>query len=142
MSIFDLLKPKKKIQQLTAAELRWNHIWDLWTEGKATSPYAELMTYESEVNNGGHSQFFCNVSNTEDLQQVMNELRSVLSEELRQNLEKAYQADLRLEENEEDEEAEMILESCDDVFYEREKEILQILEQYAGAVDLKRESGH
>ncbi len=131
MSIFDLFKPKPKPRPLTDAELRWNHMWDLWTEGKAASPYAELMTYESEVNNGGHSQFFCNVSNTDDLQRVMDQLRSVLPEELKQNLEAAYQADIRLEENEEDEEAESILEACDDLFYEKESEIIAILEKYA-----------
>jgi hypothetical protein len=132
MSIFDLVKPKTKPQpQLTDAELRWNHIWDLWVEGKAASPYAELMTYESEVNNGGHSQFFCNVSNTDDLQRVMNQLCSVLSEELKRNLEEAYRADLRLEEDDDDEEAEMIQEACDDLFYEKESEIIAILEGYA-----------
>lgn len=138
MSIFDLFKPKTKVQpQLTDAELRWNHIWDLWTEGKAASPYAELMTYESEVNNGGHSQFFCNVSNTDDLQKVMNQLRSVLSEELKQNLEDAYRAALCLEENEKDEEAERTIDACDSLFFERESEIERVLEQYASTMDFK-----
>ena len=30
-------------------------------EGKAESPYAELMTYQGDINNGGHSQYFSNV---------------------------------------------------------------------------------
>ena len=36
-----------------------------------------------------------------------------------------------LEQNEDNEEAEEILEKCDDVFYENEQKIIQILEQYS-----------
>ena len=70
MSFFDLFKKKKKEQPIE--ELKWNKMWDLWAEEKASSPYAELMTYESEINNGGHMQFFDNVSNTSDLPQVIS----------------------------------------------------------------------
>ena len=49
-------------------------MWDLWVEEEADSPYAELMTYQSEVNNGGHMQFFDNVSNTDDLSKNMEVL--------------------------------------------------------------------
>lgn len=37
------------------SERKWNLMWDMWVAGNAESPYAELMEYESEVNNGGHS---------------------------------------------------------------------------------------
>ena len=59
MGFFDLFKKKKKEQPVEA--LKWNKMWDMWAEQKASSPYAELMTYESEINNGGHKQFFDNV---------------------------------------------------------------------------------
>ena len=59
MDIFGLHRKKKGA--LTEAQLKWNKMWELWAEGKAGSPYAELMTYQSEVNNGGHSQYFSNV---------------------------------------------------------------------------------
>ena len=135
MSIVDIVKrifkQKSKPTPPTEDQLRWNHIWDLWAEGKAESPYAELMTYQSEVNNGGHSQFFDNVSHTDNLRSVMDALKSVLSEDLSQNLTNAYEAHLRLEENYENEEAERMMEACDDLFFERENEITQVLEQYA-----------
>ena len=77
MSFFNLFKKKKKEQPIE--ELKWNKMWDLWAEEKASSPYAELMTYESEINNGGHMQFFDNVSNTSDLSQVISVLYAILN---------------------------------------------------------------
>ena len=60
MGLFDFFKKKKTETGLTDEQLRWNKIWDLWAEGKAKSPYSELMTYDGEVNNGGHDQYFFN----------------------------------------------------------------------------------
>ena len=121
MGLFDLFA-KKKVE-LTEEEQKWNAMWDLWTEEKAESPYAELMTYQSEINNGGHSQYFTNVENVGDLQKEMATLETVLSETLKANLQKAYNAYVALEANEDDEKAEEILEKCDMVFYENEEDI-------------------
>ncbi len=110
-------------------------MWDLWTEEKAESPYSELMTYQSEINNGGHSQYFTNVENTSDLQKEMSALETILSEKLKENLNKAYKAYLILEETD-DETAEETLEQCDDVFYENEEEINHTLEEYASKINL------
>ena len=133
MGFFGLFK-KKKVE-LTEAQLKLNKIWELWAEDKAESPYAELMTYQSEVNNGGHSQYFCNVENVGDLQKEMAELGRVLPFDLNENLQKAYQAHLILEKTE-DEKAEEIMERCDDVFYENEQIINQFLEKYAEKIEL------
>ena len=133
MGFFGLFK-KKKVE-LTEAQLKWNKIWELWTEEKAESPYAELMTYQSEVNNGGHSQYFCNVENVGDLQKEMAELGRVLPFDLNENLQKAYQAHLILEKTE-DEKAEEIMARCDDAFYENEQIINQLLEKYAEKIEL------
>lgn len=133
MGFFGLFK-KKKVE-LTEAQLKFNKIWELWAEEKAESPYAELMTYQSEVNNGGHSQYFCNVENVGDLQKEMAELGRVLPFDLNENLQKAYQAHLILEKTE-DEKAEEIMERCDDVFYENEQIINQLLEKYAENIEL------
>lgn len=133
MGFFGLFK-KKKVE-LTEAQLKFNKIWELWAEEKAESPYAELMTYQSEVNNGGHSQYFCNVENVGDLQKEMAELGRVLPFDLNENLQKAYQAHLILEKTE-DEKAEEIMERCDDVFYENEQIINQLLEKYAEKIEL------
>lgn len=59
MGLFNIFKKTK--------QQKWNKMWELWSEGKIASPYAELMTYQSEVNNGGHNQYFTNVENTSDL---------------------------------------------------------------------------
>ena len=134
MGLFDFLK--KKEVQLTDEQKKWNKMWELWAEGEADSPYAELMTYQSEINNGGHDQYFLNVENIGDLQKEMSALETVLSAKLKNNLQKAYKAYLVLEEKEDDEKAEEIMEQCDDVFYENEEEINHILEQYSAKIEL------
>ena len=133
MGLFDIFK-KKKVE-LTEAQLKWNKMWGLWTEEKTKSPYTELMTYQSEINNGGHSQYFCNVDNVSDLKKEMSALEEILTPLLRENLQKAYKADLILEEKE-DEEAEEILDQCDDVFYENEEQINRILQEYANTLEI------
>ena len=134
MGLFDLFR-KGKVE-LTEDQLKWNKMWEMWVEGQAVSPYAELMTYQSEINNGGHDQYFLNVGNTGDLQKEMSALKSVLSEKLKSNLQTAYEAYLVLEDNEEDEQAEAALGQCDDVFYECEEEINHILKSYATTIEL------
>ena len=133
MGLFDIFK-KKKVE-LTEEQLKWNKMWELWTEEKTESPYAELMTYQSEINNGGHSQYFCNVDNVSDLKKEMSALEEILTPLLRENLQKAYEAHLILEEKE-DEEAEEILDQCDDVFYENEEQINRILQEYANTLEI------
>ena len=134
MGLFDIFK-KKKVE-LTEEQLKWNKMWDLWTEGEADSPYAELMTYQSEVNNGGHGQYFCNVENTGDLKKEISALSSVLSDKLVENLNRAYEAHLILDKNEDDEKAEEVLENCDSVFFENEEEINCKLEAYSDTIQL------
>ena len=134
MGLFDIFK-KKKVE-LTEEQLKWNKMWELWTEEKAESPFAELMTYQSEINNGGHSQYFTNVENTGDIQKDMSSLETILHKKMNTNLKKAYKAYLVLEEKEEDEKAEEILEQCDNVFYELEEEINHVLEEYASKIEL------
>ena len=134
MSLFDFFK-KKKVE-LTEEQLKWNKMWELWTEKKVASPYAELMTYQSEINNGGHDQYFSNVENTGDLQKELSALETILSAKLKANLKKAHKAYLVLEEKEDDEKAEETLEQCDDMFYENEEEINRLLEEYACKIEL------
>ena len=134
MGLFDLFK--KKNTELTEDQRKYDKMWKLWEKGRADSPYAELMTYQSEVNNGGHNQYFFNVGNTGDLQKEMTVLETILSPTLQKNLKKAYDAHLTLEDNEDDEQAEEVLAQCDDVFYENEEEINRILKGYADKVKL------
>ena len=134
MGLFDLFRKKKA--ELTEEQRKWNKMWDLWLEEQADSPFSELMTYQSEINNGGHDQYFSNVANTGDLHKEMMALETVLSSKLKANLKKAYEAYLIVEANEGDEQAEEVLDQCDDVFYENEEEINRALKEYANNVKL------
>ena len=134
MGIFDVFK-KKKVE-LTEEQLKWNKMWELWADGEASSPYSELMTYQSEVNNGGHGQYFLNVENIDDLSKGISLLETILSDKLVANLHMAHKAHLILEENEDDEKAEEIIEQCDDVFFANEEEINKKLESYANTIHL------
>jgi hypothetical protein len=138
MKFFDFLKKffQKKEEELTIEAQKWNKMWDLWVEEEADSPYAELMTYQSEVNNGGHMQFFDNVSNTDDLSKNMEVLYSILKGTLRENIEKAYNAFLAYDENDENDTISEIMDECDDVFYANENEIERILQEYADTIAL------
>jgi hypothetical protein len=89
------------------------------------------MTYQSEINNGGHDQYFTNVENTGDLIKEMSALEQILSAKLKGNLNKAYKAYLASEEKSEE-----ILAQCDNVFYENEEEINGVLEEYASKIEL------
>ncbi len=133
--MFDFFKKKKKVE-LTTEQLKWNKLWDLWAEEKIESPYQELMTYQSEINNGGHSQYFTNTENCSDVKKNILALDKVLSEKMKDNIQLAYKCYLILEENEDDEEAEETFEQCDEVFYENEDEIIKILEDYAAKIEL------
>ncbi|MCD8308649.1 MAG: DMP19 family protein [Clostridia bacterium] len=126
---------RKKKVKLTEKELKWNKMWELWTEERTDSPYSELMTYQSEVNNGGHAQYFDNVSGIKDLQSEMLTLKTILPPKLASALEQAYAAYLTLEEHD-DAQAEEILSKCDSVFYEQEEEINRILAEYAFQIEL------
>ena len=88
MGVFGFFKKRKS--ELSREQKKWNKMWDLWAENRADTPYAEVMTYQSEVNNGGHDQYFLNVEQTGDLQAEISILENVLSEELRSNLLTAY----------------------------------------------------
>ncbi len=134
MGLFDIFK-KKKVE-LTEEQLKWNKMWELWTEEKVESPYAELMTYQSEINNGGHYQYFSNVENVSDLPKEIFELEKILTPDLKMNLQKAYKAYQVLEENDDDEEAEETLEHCDDVFYDNEEQINLMLQEYANKLEI------
>ena len=145
MGLFNLFKKKKdasteekseKNATLTEDNLKWDKMWDLWVDGAAASPYAELMTYQGEINNGGHDQYFTNVENTGDLRKEMAALEQILSVKLKDNLTRAYKAYLVLEEKEDDADAEETLERCDAVFYQNEQEINEILKEYASTIVL------
>ena len=135
MGLFSWLKRKKP---LPIEAQKWNKMWELWVEEKTATPYTELMTYQSEVNNGGHMQFFDNVSNTADLAQHIEALKTVLCGVLKENIAVGYDAYLEYESlgEPEDERFEEIFDRLDEVFYEYESEIEQILKDYAATFEV------
>lgn len=114
---------------------KWDLMWDMWVAGDAESPYAELMEYESEVNNGGHSQYFFNVANCGDLHAEVNKILPVLPEPLRKNLKKGYDA-FAAQDDICDDVNEELFEECDDIFYENEQLLMDVLKQYADTLTL------
>ena len=134
MGVFRFFKKNKA--EPTDEQKKWNKMWELWAENRADTPYAEVMTYQSEVNNGGHDQYFFNVEQMGDLQAEISILKNVLSEKLRSNLLTAYDAYQMLADKESDEEWEAILERCDNVFFKNEEEINRILKEYASKIEL------
>jgi hypothetical protein len=136
MGLFDFLKIKKndnkkeekiaKKVEISEDEARMNKIWDLWPD-KIPSPTSELMTYQAEVNNGGHDQFFFNLENGGRLEETMTQLRSLLKGGRLENLERAYVAYQNYDENEDY--AQEVMEECDEIYYDHEDEINQLLEK-------------
>ena len=127
MGIFDIFK-KKKAALTTDQKL--DKMWDLWAINKLDLPCAKLMKYESEVNNGGHSQYFFNVANCGDLAVEVEAVLSMLPEPLRENLARGYAA--FSEQNDvSDDVNDELFEECDDVFYEHEQLIIDIIYETA-----------
>lgn len=130
--LFDFLKRKKKSSvtesPLSEKEIKWNKMWDLWANGEIESPYAELMEYHSEINNGGHSQYFSLLTDNGDVESAISALSEILPQALTENIREAYQAHLILEQDDSDENAESTMRKCDGVFFENEHLITEILE--------------
>lgn len=132
LSLFGFFRKNKTT--MTDEQIQREQLWELWVRGRVPSPYAALMTFQSEVNNGGHSQYFFNTENAADLKKSMAALDRILPEPLRGNLRKAYDAYLLLEQLDTDDAAEQVLTQCDAAFFEHEAEIEDILTAYAATM--------
>ena len=126
MGIFDIFKKKTAL----TTDQKLDKMWDLWAVDKLDLPCAKLMKYESEVNNGGHSQYFYNVANCGDLAVEVEAVLSMLPEPLRENLARGYAAFSEQDDISDDVNDELF-EECDDVFYEHEQLILDIIYETA-----------
>ena len=137
---FDIFRRKKNKaigeDVISEADEKWNRIWDLWAEGEIESPYNELMTYQSEVNNGGHHQYFLNTENNGDVRKDIDALCTILSSVLTENIQTAFKSYVELEQDKNIEANEEILEKCDDVFYENEEMINGILERFCKEAEI------
>ncbi len=128
--------------QLSKKDQQWNAMWDLWVRGAVPPAYDALMRYYSEVNNGGHCQYFTNTETICDMQEEIGAMAAIFPENLKENLYRAYGAyrileDAGYDEDSEDRRKALEIDSqCDDVFYENEKVFDQILEAFASTIEL------
>ncbi len=79
------------------------------------------MTYQSEVNNGGHHQYFFNTENNGDVHKDIETLCGILPDILKDNIQTAFKSSVESEQDKNIETNEEILEKCDDVFYANEE---------------------
>ncbi|MBP3936942.1 MAG: hypothetical protein IK954_05095 [Clostridia bacterium] len=128
MGFFDIFK-KKKEKPLTAEE-RWNRIWELWEIGDLLPPLKNLLTYESEVNNGGHSQYFFNIANCGELAAEVEAVLSILPQPLYENLSRGYAA-FSAQNDISDDVNDELFEECDNIFYKHEQLIIDIIQEAA-----------
>lgn len=132
MGIFNLFHPQKAV---SPEAQKWELMWNLWESGQAASPYQQLMTYQAEVNNGGHAQFFFNANNTGDLDAAAAEVLRILPEPLTQNLQTAFRIYTQ-HKNTDEEHMDSILADCDRLFYKSQEQIDLLLKEYANTLRL------
>ena len=128
MGILNIFK-KKKEQPLTPDQ-KLNRLWELWEIGDLKTPVAKLMTYDSEVNNGGHSQYFFNIANCADLAAEVETVLPLLPEPLQENLNRAYTA-FAAQDDIDDDANDELFEECDAVFYEHEQLLIHMIQETA-----------
>ena len=134
----------KKQYQLSEEELKWNKMWDKWTEEELEQPLSSLLTYVSEIQNGGHLQFFSNLEEygNNQLKNTLRELKKILPSEHYDNLNKAYKCYQKLDfkpvtsEDYCDVAIEEPLKEFDDFYYEYEEEITSIMKEYSLKIEL------
>ena len=119
--------------KLTLEDKKWNKLWDLWANGELESPYIEIMEYSSQVNNGGHAQFFSNLGDLKELNKVINILLNHLPKIFVEKVKEAYNSYLK---DEFSDETEYLNDQCDTIFYANEKLINNMLQKYANTLEL------
>lgn len=138
-------------KELTIEERKWNLMWDMWAEGDAASPYAELMQYDSEVNNGGHFQYFINGALMGDMNEQVDMVLKNLPQPMHDNLKEAYDTFCDIQKHDNVGEAHDAYSALEDMcdpqkferfieydkfLYENEDLIMDILKKYANSLSL------
>lgn len=136
---FNIFKRKKKeineSAKFSKEDLQWNKMWELWADEKIESPYYELMDYLSGINGGGHHCHFDNTFDNSNLNEYVINLKEILPEPLKTNIEAAYAAYITNPDDVSEKDCE-ILSKCDDVYYENEELVNQILKERAKRIKL------
>ena len=126
---------KKNHQSNTSNEDKWNYMIDLWVDNKLDNPIKHLITYDNEINNGGHLQFFQN--NHDELSEIIPVIKKYLSKNMSKNLQDAYELYLKINPNIDSIESyvevsqEENFEKFDNYYYEHDKEINKVLTEYS-----------
>lgn len=131
MSLFDIFKKK---EPLSEAEIKLEHLWELWQLEKVPEPYNTLMTYYKEIKKGGHTRFFLNIAYCGEVQKAVEKIGAVLPDALKENLNTAYSYYVVLV-NEESLETEEKLRLCDVYFDNNESLILDIIQEFADSLE-------
>ena len=122
-------------EQNPEMERKWNKMWMLWMNDKLESPYQEILTYENEVRNGSHLQYFNWIQEHEDFEKIIDVVSLNLEGTVLEPIfSKAYTAYLELDQNEED--ANQILLACDASFGDERDNIEKYLETIASKIQL------
>jgi hypothetical protein len=135
-------KRKRMKYVLTEEDKKWNKMWDLWVNEELPSPYYELMTYDSEVQNGGHLQFFENENNLGRLDNDIESLKNILNKDMYDCLLKAYEKwkELNLSIDTVDEyvevEDEDYFNEADTYYYNHEEYVKNTLKEYSLTIEL------
>ena len=131
---------KKLKTDNTYSEEKWNKMIDLWVDFELKGPINDLLTYDAEINNGGHLQFFENKS--DNLDNMMVSLKEILPDDVYDNLKSAY--DIYLKSN-------FSIENVDDYvdvaskdsfleydtyYYKNDDKINKILKEYAATIKI------
>ncbi len=120
---------------------KWSLMWEMWEAGEIGSPYNELLTYDNEMQEGGHLQFFLNRAlRKENIFAVLAALRETLPADHAANVQQAHRQYCLLDLDPEDDAAVMQalqdapLAVFDRFYAEHEEELLDVLEAYANSL--------
>ncbi len=127
MGLFDIFKKK---EMKTEEEMKLDFLWEMWRQEQVDEPYNTLMTYDNELNNGGHTRFFLNIAYWGNVEKAVNNICKNLPDVLKENLQTAYSHYLVLI-NEENADTENKIHECDKVFYDNEHLLVEIFQNYA-----------
>ena len=110
---------------------RWTKMWRLWTHHRLNSPLEELVTYDNYMTHG-HLYYFQYLKNDYDIKRNIWIIKKYLSNEMIQNLNKAYQIyqdNLELINNKKlsDLELENLFMEVDEAFYDDSYEMTKII---------------
>ncbi|MBQ9414502.1 MAG: hypothetical protein IJU16_05180 [Clostridia bacterium] len=118
------------VATLSEKERHWNALWERYGDGtlQAISPDAfYLCEYDGEIDGEGHAIFF--VNHELELPTILETLQRLLPEHLYQNCMTAYES--RGSENED-----RVCLDADLYFYQHEKEVFDLLQAMADALDI------